>query len=230
MTAWRRSLAAIGADLTGAVLLAAANGSSLARGAVAPVREEGMALVTLGAGDVPSLPDDASPRATGAPDASFDAVVMLAAWDGPHAMYDVAAEAARIVRPGCHVWLGDIDAEAMVESTPAAYPQAILYREHPEVGDRLLSAHEGSSRMALAALGSGIRPLLIEAADLPLGAYTDASAYVEAVRSGLWPGSEWIGAQQMDDVLVALQQRLREVEFPTVAHQPWLLVHGPRSR
>ncbi|RPI23798.1 MAG: hypothetical protein EHM57_03490, partial [Actinobacteria bacterium] len=69
MTAWRRFLTGVGADLTGAVLLAAPDGARLAHAAGAPVREEGTLLITLGAGDVPALPEGASPEATGAPDA-----------------------------------------------------------------------------------------------------------------------------------------------------------------
>jgi hypothetical protein len=230
MSAWRRALAALGADLTGAVLLAAPDGPGLAAAAGAPVRQEGLALVTLGAGDVPTLAEGATPTATGAPDASFDSVLMLAAWGDVEELGAVAAEASRIVRRGCRVWLGDVDAQALASATPATHLQALLYRQHRSIAERLVARHEGSSRMALAALAAGLRPVVLDRADLPLGAFGDAAEYLEAVRGGMWHGWEWVDAETRDGVLGSLQRRLRGGTFPMIANQPWLLVHGLRSR
>ena len=228
MSAWRGALSALGVDLTGAVLLAAPDGGALARAAGVPVRAEGVTLVTIGAGQVPELPEGAAPAATGAPDASFDAVVFLAAWETQTQLGEVALEATRIVRPGCRLFLGDLDAQALTQSMPAAYMQAVLYQAHREVGERLLARHAGPSQLALAALGAGLHSVAIEAADLPIGAFTSAAEYVEAVRAGLWEGRSELDESVRDDVLASLHRRLAGALFPMVAYQPWLLAHGFR--
>jgi len=227
--AWRDALSALGADLDGTVLLGGRDVERVALEMGAPVREVGPALVLMGEDVSAELGDDASPLATGLADDSVDSVAMLAAWDGGPQLEAVAIEAARVVRPGGNVWFGDIDAEALVASTPATYAAAILYQARPDISAAVLRGHEGSSRLALAASRARLQPVTSLATDLPWAGFSAIDEYVEAVRVGAWPGMEQLAAAEQDALLSQVHDRFVATPFPRVEYLPWLLVRGRRS-
>ncbi len=227
--AWRSTLASLGADLTRSVLLGGRNVERVALEMGAPIREAGEALVVVGEDGV-DIPATAHPSATGLPDGSVDAVAMLAAWDGGVELRAVAREAARVVRPGGRVWLADLDAEALMASTPTAYPAALLYQARRDIGMEVLRRHEGSGRLSLAAMGAELQPVVASSSELPWAAFSGPGEYVEAVRSGAWPGTEMLGPDEMESLLVDLSTYLKRVRFPSISFLPWLLVRGQRNR
>jgi len=226
LRAWRATLADLGADLGGSVLLGAPGGDVLAEAMGAPIRQGGPSLVTLGAGHTPDLVAGGLPEATGLPADSFDAAVMLAAWDGPAQLAAVAIEAARVVRPGGTVRLGDLDVATLTTAQPAASPAAVAYRSYPQVAAAAAVGRESTAGLGLAVLRAGLRPIVADAMELPAYSIADPSEYLEMIRSRVLPGLDRLVSADLDAVLTEVRSRLNGKRFPMIVTVPWLLVHG----
>lgn len=183
-------------------------------------------LAALGVGPVP---DAAVPTATGFDGGSFDTAVVLSAWETPAGIVPVLQEAMRVVRPGGTVWLGDIDAKALTGSMPAARRYGLLYRSDAQVADTARFRYRAAKVLGVDAVRAGLRDVTETKADLPVAVIDSAADGVEAVRSGIWPGTDALDSASLDLLLERTDESLRPPTlFPTVLTLPWIIVRGQR--
>jgi hypothetical protein len=183
-------------------------------------------VATLGAGPVS---DGATPSATGFDAGSFDTAVVLSAWETPAGVGIVVEEAMRVVRPGGTVWLGDIDAKALTGSMPAARRYGLFYRSSPSVADGARFRYRAADGLGVDAVRAGLRDVTETKAELPVALIDSAAEGVEAVRAGIWPGTEGLDPAALDRLLERTGASLQPpTRFPIVLTLPWIIVRGRR--
>ena len=183
-------------------------------------------VAALGVGPVP---DGANPTSTGFDEGSFDAAVILSAWETPAGVSSVAEEAMRVVRPGGTVWLGDIDAKALTSSMPAARRYGLFYRSDPQAADAARFRYRTADVLGVDAVRAGLRNVTETKADLPVAVIESAADGVEAVRSGIWPGTGTLDAVSLDRLLERIDESFQPpTRFPVVLTLPWIIVRGQR--
>jgi hypothetical protein len=225
--AWLTTLTELGAAQGNDSLLIGPHAESLADQLPGPTGDTTPNVATL---FVTPVPDGATPTATGFPANSFDSAVALSAWETPADVSAVAAEAVRVVRPGGTVWLGEIDARGLTRSTPAARRYGLLYRDHPPVSDAARFRFRAAETIGVDAVRVGLRPIAETRADFPVAVAESRADAVEAVRSGIWPGTGLLDATALDDLLVRVDESFEPPErFPFVFTLPWILVEGRRT-
>lgn len=226
--AWRDTIGSLGTGAAGEVLVAGPYAHALADELPVPTADEGGGLAVLGPKGFP-IETGASPRATGLPDASVDAAVVLSAWRTVAGVGPVLAETARVVRPGGTVWLGEPALDVLTCSMPATYRAGLLYQAHPDVAARVRAA-AGSGDLGVEMVRHRLRDVTVIESDLPVAVFTTAAEGVEAVRAGIWPGTEFLSAVELDDLLDDVRASFRNrVRFPVVDYQPWTLGRGRRE-
>lgn len=227
--AWRDTLASLGTERAQEVLVAGRNVHALAEELPSPTSDEARGLAVLGPASFP-VPPDATPMATGLPDASMDVVVMLSAWSGLVEVGHVVREAGRVVRPGGTVWLGEPDLDVLTRSMPATYRAGLLYQAHPGVGAAVRAGVVTSGDLGVGLVRAGLRDVTVLHRDIPLASFATSADAVEAVRAGIWPGIGLLSPQELDDLLDSVRVSLRPpVRFPVVDFEPWTLVRGRRA-
>ena len=225
--AWLSTLTDLGAAASSDTLVLGPYADSVAEQLPAPTGDTTPTVATL---VVTPVPDGATPVATGFADGTFEAVVALSAWDGPAGVSDVLEEAVRVVRPGGTVWLGEIDAKGLTESMPAARRYGFLYQSEPAVADDARFRFRAADGLGVDAVRVGLRDVIENRADLPVAVVDSAADGVEAVRSGIWPGTASVDRVSLDRVLEQVDASLQPpVEFPIVFTLPWVVVRGRRS-
>lgn len=178
---------------------------------------------------VASVPEGATPEATGYPDETFDAAVVFSAWDGPAGVESVVQEAVRTVKPGGTVWIGEIDPKALTGSMPAARRYGLLYRSEPAVAADVMIRFRAADTIGIEAVRAGIREVTESKVDLPFATIGSVAEGVEAVRSGIWPGTEMLDADALDRLLERVDAWLQPpTRLPVVETLPWLIVRGTR--
>lgn len=226
--AFREALARLDIPTTGAVLLGGPGVAGLAQGAEVALTDARPDLVVIGGPAPDVLTEEAVPAATGLPDASFDAVLFLAAWRDPAELEAVTREVVRLVRPGGVLGLGDLDADGLTDSTPAAYRAAMLYEAYPEVAAAVRERHSHVALLGIEAVRAGIRPVMSDVVDLPLAVLDTAEDYLAGVRAGMWAGVDLLDEEQLAKLLEEVRVSLRWERFPLVERQPWVLIRGTK--
>lgn len=222
--AWLSTLTDLGVAEGNDSLLVGPYAESLADQLPAPTGDTTPSVATL---RVTPVPDGAIPTATGFPDNSFDSAVALSAWETPADVSAIAAEATRVVRPGGTVWLGEIDARALTRSMPAARRYGLLYRDHPLVSDSVRFRFRAADAIGVDSVRVGLRPVTETRADFPVAVVDSRAEAVEAVRSGIWPGTGLLDPVALDELLVRVDDSFEPPErFPFVFTLPWILVQG----
>ena len=225
--AWLSTLTELGAAAESDTLVIGPYAESVADQLPAPTGDTTPTVATL---LVTPVPEGATPTATGFPDGRFDAAVALSAWDGPAGVSNVIREAVRVVRPGGTVWLGEIDARGLTESMPAARRYGLLYQTEPAVADEARFRFRAADGLGVDAVRAGLRDVAQSRADLPMAVVDSAAEGVEAVRSGIWPGTVLLDGVAMDGLLAQVDTSLQPpIEFPIVFTLPWIVVRGRRS-
>jgi hypothetical protein len=191
-----------------------------------PTGDTAPGVATLG---VATVPEGATPRATGFPDASFDAAVVLSAWDTPAGILPVVTEAARAVRSGGAVWIGEIDPKALTRSMPAARRYGLLYRSFPVVAAEVRRRFRSAEAIGIEAVRAGLHDVDETKVDLPVATIGSVEEGVAAVRSGIWPGTDMLDEASLDFLLGEVEASLAPpTRFPVVATLPWLIVRARR--
>lgn len=225
--AWSASFETLDIPTGSRVLLAGPDVEGLALEIGAPISQASFDLVMLGSG-APEVPDQATAAATGLGDGVVDVAVMLSAWDGPVQLAVMVREAVRVVRPGGLVILGEPDASAL-DSAPAVFRSALLYQRFPEIAVRQAERTLPGSAIGVEAVRAGLNPVTLDPLAVPIAVLADVDSYVEAVRSGLWPGSDLLDDVALDGLLRELRMSLSEpTRFPVVDYQPWWVARGVR--
>jgi len=224
--AWLSALADLGGAEESDTLVLGPFADSVADQLPAPTGDTTPMVSTL---LVTPVPDDATPTATGFADGTFNAAVALSAWDGPAGVSAVVGEAVRVVRPGGNVWLGEIDARGLTESMPAARRYGFLYQAEPTVSNEARFRFRAADGLGVEAVRAGLRDVVERRADLPVAVVGSAAEGVEAVRSGIWPGTALLGGAALDRLLERVEASLQPpIEFPVVLTLPWIVVRGRR--
>ncbi len=224
--AWISTMHDLGAAGGADTLLVGPHAEILADQLPEPTGGTALGVATLGVGPVP---DGASPTATGFEADSFDAAVLLSAWETPAGIGSVMEEAMRVVRPGGTVWIGDIDAKALTSSMPAARRYGLFYRSEPEAAAGARYRFRAADVLGVDAVRAGLRDVTETKADLPIAVIESAADGVEAVRSGIWPGTGALDPTALDRLLERTGESLQPpVRFPIVLTLPWIIVRGQR--
>jgi hypothetical protein len=227
--AWQDVLASLGTAGNERVLVAGRNVEVLAEELPVPTADVVTGLAVLGP-EAMAIEAEASASATGLADATMDIVAMLSAWSDPAEVGPVVAEAARVVRPGGTVWIGEPDLDVLTRSMPAAYRAGLLYRAHPHVAVDVRGRVQASSVLGVEMVRHRLRDVTAFKRDIPLVAVADPDEAVEAVRSGIWPGTGMLSAEELDDLLDAVRVSLQPpIRFPVVDLEPWTLLRGRRA-
>jgi SAM-dependent methyltransferase len=224
--AWISTMTDLGAPGGVDTLLIGPHAEALADDLPGPTGGTAPGVAVLGVGPVP---DGATPSATGFDSDLFDAAVVLSAWETPADVGSVVEEAMRVVRPGGTVWLGDIDAKALTASMPAARRYGLFYRSDPDAADAARFRYRTADVLGVDAVRAGLRDVTETKADLPVAVIDSAADGVEAVRSGIWPGTEFLDPISLDGLLERTDESLQPpVRFPIVMTLPWIIVRGQR--
>jgi len=227
--AWRDTIASLGTGAAGELLVAGPYAYVLADELPVPTADEGGGLAVLGPKGFP-IGAGASPLATGLPDTSVDSAVVLSAWSAVSGIGPVVAEMVRVVRPGGRVWLGEPALDVLTRSMPATYRAGLLYRAHLGVAARVRAAATRSGDLGVEMVRHRLRDVSVLESDLPVAVFATPAEGVEAVRSGIWPGTEQLNPVELDDLLDDVRASLQtRVRFPVIEYQPWTLVRGRRE-
>lgn len=224
--AWNTVLTQLDVSTDGSVIL----GGPLAErfGASIPfaVVDEVSGLVSLG--DGPMLEPDSSVVASGIAPESVDAVLMVDAWRTQTELRTVVNESKRIVRPGGKVWLASLSVEGLANATPSIRPSALFYAEGGAVSPTVEARTEVFAATELALLRAGLGHIETWPTDLPVAAFDTIDEYVEAVRSGMWPGVELLDAGDWFELEDEIRTSLAHSDLPIVEHEPWLLASATK--
>lgn len=226
-TEWDQVLEKLDVQVAGSVIV----GGPLAErfGASIPfaVVDEVSGLVSLGAG--PMLDPDSTVVDSGLPDASVDAVVMVDAWRTHRELRAVVRESKRIVRPGGKVWLASLNIEGLTNATPVVRPSALFYASGGRVSAAVDARNEVFAATELELLRAGLTAIETWPADLPVAAFETIDQYVDAVRTGMWPGAEALDMAQWSDLVIEIRRSLAGADMPVVERKPWLLASAIKS-
>jgi len=224
---WLSTLSDLGVAEGNDSLLVGPYAESLADQLPAPTGDTTPSVATL---RVTPVPDGAIPAATGFADDSFDSAVALSAWETPADVSAVAAEAARVVRAGGTVWLGEIDARALTRSMPAARRYGLLYQDHPRVADAARFRYRAADAIGVDSVRVGLRSVTESRADFPVAVVESRAEAVEVVRAGVWPGTGMLDPVALDELLERVDDSFEPPErFPFVFTLPWIVVRGRSS-
>ena len=191
-----------------------------------PTGGTALGVATLGVGPVP---EGAMPTATGFEAGSFDSAVVLSAWTSPAGIGPVLEEAMRVVGPDGTVWIGDIDAKALTSSMPAARRYGLFYRSDPQAAAGARFRFRSADVLGVDAVRAGLRDVTETKADLPVAVIESAADGVEAVRSGIWPGTNHLDPSSLDRLLERTDESLQPpTRFPVILTLPWIIVRGTR--
>jgi len=224
--AWITTMSGLGAVAGEDTLLVGPHAEVLADQLPGPTGGTAPGMATLGVGPVP---DGATPTATGFEGGSFDAAVVLSAWETPAGIGPVLEEATRVVRSNGTVWIGDIDAKALTASMPAARLYGLFYRSNQPGAANVRFRYRSADVLGVDAVRAGLRDVTETKADLPVAVIESAADGVEAVRSGIWPGTEAVDPASLDRLLEQTDRALQPpTRFPIVLTLPWIIVRGTR--
>lgn len=228
-SAWRDLVASLGVADGGRILIAGRNVDVLVDELPAPTANVGPGLAVLGPKPM-TLDPAASSSATGLADAAVDTVAMLSAWSDAVEVGPAVAEAVRVVRPGGTVWIGEPDLDVLTRSMPATYRAGLLYQRSPSIAARVRERVQAPSVLGVEMVRQRLKDVTVFTRDVPLLAVANAAEAVEAVRGGIWPGTEMLSPEDLDDLLEAVRASLQPpVRFPAVDLEPWTLVRGLRA-
>jgi len=225
--AWRRAVDGLrGGRLDGETVILGPQAELVADHLPGPTAGSAPAVASLGTLPVP---EDATATASGLPDGAFDTAIALGAWGSPAEVGAVLAEAVRVTRPGGSVWVGDVDARTLTRAMPATQPYGLLYRSEPSVAADVRHRFRATPGLGVDAVRAGLRSVSTTNADLPAAVADGVAEAVEAVRGGIWPGTELLDEATLDRLLTHLAASMRRsVRFPVVLTLPWSLVQGRR--
>ncbi|MEN8234471.1 MAG: hypothetical protein ABFR89_06060 [Actinomycetota bacterium] len=225
--AWQTTISGLGATAGGETIILGPHAEILADQLPGPTAASTIGVASLGGG---LIPEGAAPVSTGLADGSFDTAVALSAWDSPAEVGDVVDEALRVTRSDGTVWLGEIDARTLTGAMPAAKPYGLLYRYERSAAVDARSRFRAATGLGVEAVRSGLRSVTETRAELPAAIVESVEEGVEAVRSGLWPGTMGLDTTARDRLLVRVAESLqRSARFPLVLTLPWTLVRGRRA-
>jgi hypothetical protein len=219
-------LADLGAPTGADTLLLGPYAEFLADRLPGPTGATASGVATLG---VATVPEGATPSATGLAEGSFDTAVVLSAWQTPAGIGPIVTEAVRTVRPGGTVWIGEIDPKALTETMPAAHRYGLLYRSAPAVSTEVSRRFRAADVIGIEAVRAGLQDVVETKVELPIATIASAADGVEMVRSGIWPGTAMLDQGSLDELLERVDASFEpSTRFPVVATLPWLIVRGRR--
>jgi len=134
-----------------------------------------------------------------------------------------------VTRTDGTVWLGDIDASALTRTMPAAEPYGLLFRSERSAAEAVRSRYRAATGLGVEAVRAGLHSVTETRADLPAAVVSSAEEGVEAVRSGIWPGTAELDPEARDRLLARVAELFRRSQrFPLVLTLPWTLVRWRR--
>ncbi len=194
----------LGLDLApgGEILMAGVDVSGIQLPEGAGQRWTNGELVTITRGDPPS--ETATTLATGLDSGAMDLVILRDAAGSHRRLPKVLQEAYRVLKPGAGLLITELNAEALLESTPQHYLQRLLSQAHPEVGEHLLKTHPPALDLAIELVRTGFRDADSYSLDFPLGHFRDVQAHTDFVAVDGWRGLEMLSADDRDLFLLDL--------------------------
>ncbi|MEN8113999.1 MAG: hypothetical protein ABFS21_06390 [Actinomycetota bacterium] len=224
--AWQATVARLGGTDAGATVLLGPHAEILVDQLPGPTSGSTTGVATLGG---EPIPEGAEPEATGLPNGSFDTAVALSAWESPADIGTIVDEAIRVTKSEGTVWLGEIDARTLTVAMPAARPYGLLYRYERSAAADVRTRFRAANGLGVEAVRSGLRSVTETRAELPAAVARSPEEVVEAVRSGVWPGTSNLDPAARDRLLGRVAESFhRSTRFPLVLTLPWTLVRGRR--
>ncbi len=166
-------------------------------------------LVAITRGDPP--PEAATALGTGLDDGSMDLVILRDAAGSHRRLPKVLHEAHRVLKPGGGLLITELNAEALLESTPQHYLQRLLSQAHPDVGQHLLETHPAALDLAIELVRAGFKDADSYSLDFPLGQFHDAQAHTDFVAVDGWRGLEKLSTDDRDLFLLDLPDLVGQV-------------------
>ena len=113
---------------------------------------------------------------------------------------------------------------------PAARRYGFLYQSEPTIAADARFRFRAGDGLGVEAVRAGLKDVIESRVDLPIAVIDSAAEGVEAVRSGIWPGTVLLDGTDLDRVLELVDASLQPpIEFPIVFTLPWIVVRGRRA-
>jgi hypothetical protein len=105
----------------------------------------------------------------------------------------------------------------------------LLYLADPAAKADVRFRFRAADTIGVEAIRARMHDVVETKVDLPVVSIDTAAEGVEAVRAGIWPGTERLDPVSLDRLLEQVDASLEPpTRFPIVLTLPWLLVRGTR--
>jgi SAM-dependent methyltransferase len=166
-------------------------------------------LAVITRGDPPA--ETATILASGLEANSMDLVILRDAGGSHRRLPKVLREAYRVLKPGGGLLMTELNAEALLDSTPQHYLQRLLSQAHPQVGEYLLDTHPAALDFAIEVVRAGFKDADSYSLDFPLGHFDDYQAHTDFVAVDGWRGLDRLSADDRDLFLLDLPDLVSRV-------------------
>jgi len=227
---WLETLEAFEVDWSAPIVVAGLDAGAFAdeisRRSASGIAAEGGDWVLL-AGETPA----ATPGSwVDLPQGIAGTVIVRRAWTDRPGLSRAAAAAARLVAAGGRLFLADVDANRLLDSSPVYYPYQLRFTLDPVAAQTLLSTSTSTADLALEVGRAGMRAPSGVVVDEERGVYGAAADYWAAVRDGSWPSLGEMPADARDVLLEDLAVELTRIApiGEIVDRRPWFVATGRR--
>jgi SAM-dependent methyltransferase len=173
-----------------------------------PLALEWDAFAILSSSGPPDIPEPEGPDDTRLPAGTLDFVIVRHGWGSAAGVAAVVDEAARILRPGGVLVLGDLDFDRLMRGRTRSYASKLLYQRYPAIARQIRAGLAMITDLSTELVRAGFGDVTALVVDETLGRYDDPADFLVAVRHNGWRGIADLEPGELDRLVEELE-RLR---------------------